>query len=560
MIKPAHILIVAICSAVSPRIGLCSNLTVVQGLKDDPRLLINAQGLAQQDLSVRGSSYADAGIALNGVNLKVPYSAHYNSELALPGLLLADAGVLSGINNVSGHLIGTATVNSRPLDSRSTLRFGLGTKERYNVSVFSSTSDFGGIIDWEKARRIDSGSNDLDRMTGAAFAQFTQNDWQFDILGSGQHKEYGAQGYYGIPADVYAEERTDDALLTASAFKGEFDGSFIRTGVSLREFDSEYRIPTAAFLSDVRSRYGSAMIEGRTLEVQHVALNLRGDLEHERVSGDIGDHSRTRGSILVLPEARFERLTFKAGLNSVFQSDESAEWLPLAGVDYYATDNIRLYASYTETVMQPDFQSLYYVDPYRTGNATLAMQHAQMTELGLHQFLSAEVDWQLAAFHRRQENARDWVKATSADPAWTATDLGTLDVFGMDAKLNYLATEALVIQLYYQWVEKDEYDFYAGLYELDYPEHLLGLSGFWQITPQIQLFGSQTLRRQTDHNTRTSKDFGAEASLGLHYDPRFAKNVRLSCLVENLWDTDFQSIAGLDPRPLSVSAGMSVNW
>jgi hypothetical protein len=46
----------------------------------------------------------------------------------------------------------------------------------------------------------------------------------------------------------------------------------------------------------------------------------------------------------------------------------------------------------------------------------------------------------------------------------------------------------------------------------------------------------------------------------LHYDPRFAKNVRLSFLVENLWGSNFQAIPGLKPRPASFSTGITVAW
>lgn len=529
-------------------------------LAENPAILVNPQGLAQQDLSIRGSSYSGTGLSLNGINLKVPYSAHYHSELPMYWPLLSDSEARTGLDNISGYLLGTSALLIPLLEPQLGMGISMGTDERYNVSLFGGTGNIGGYVDWEKARSIDYDKNDMERSTAGALVQFMKNDWQFDILSAGQRKEYGAQGYYGIPENVYAEERTEDALLYAGATKGDLNNSYIRAGVALREFDHQYRIPTDVFSSDVDSQFGSVMVEGRTLEIQHIALNLRGDLEYEGIDGDIGNHHRTRGSILILPEARFERFTVKAGLNSVFQTDEAAEWLPQAGIDFHATDNTMLFTAYSETVQQPDFQSLFYSDPYHTGTTDLGLQHAQNIEMGLHQYLSAKLDWQASAFYRRQENAQDWVKSTAANVAWTANDLGMLDVLGVDAKVNYLAADELKIQLYYQWIMKDDYDFYAGLYELDYPEHLLGLSGFWQITPEVQLIGSQTLRHQTDNNARNSNDFGAVASLGLHYAPGFANNVRLSFLVENLWDTDFQSIPGLKPRPLSASTGIIVNW
>jgi iron complex outermembrane receptor protein len=528
-------------------------------LQDEPEVLVNSQGLAQQDLSIRGGSYTGSGMSINGLNLRVPYSAHFNSELPFPGNLFGSADVRNGLKNASGHLVGTAAYSTRPMNVQSQYSAAIGTRENYRATLFSRSENIGAFVDWNKARTVDHGGNDMNRFAGSAFVQFLQNDWLFDILAAGQTKEFGAQGYYGIPSAVYAEEQTDDTLLFFSASKGDVYDSYIRASASVRAFNDEYRIPSSFFANDARSHHGAFAIEGRTMEIQHIALNLRGDAEHSRVSGDVGSHHRTRASVTVLPEARFERVVFKAGLNSVVQSDESAEWLPLAGIDFMATDNSTVFFSYTETEQQPDYQTLYYADPFRTGNSMLAQQLSRNTEVGFRQFLSASLDWQLTGFFRQVENASDWTQ-TTAGGIWTATDLGTLNVGGIDASLTYLASENLGVRLFYQWLGKESYDAYAGMYELDYPEHMLNLSAYWRFFETYLLEFSQTTRYQTANRARSGTDFGADASLGLHYEPYFAKNVRLSFLAENLWNSDFQSIPGLKARPSTASLELTASW
>ncbi|MEE9369062.1 MAG: TonB-dependent receptor [Pontiella sp.] len=547
------------CFVISIRADFTDTRTIEELLWEDPAVLINRQGLAQQDLSIRGSSYTGSGLSINGLNLKVPYSAHFNSELPLPGNLLSNPAAQSGLGNASGHLIGTAAFTTIPRTPSSQFSAGIGTEEHYQASFFGTSENVGGFLDWEKARNIDYEANDFERFSGSALVQFYQNDWMFDIMTAGQSKEFGAQGYYGIPSTVYAEERTDDSLIFFGATKGDLDDYFLRASAAMREFDDEYVIPTSLFYNQVLSRFGSAAIEARTMEIQHIALNVRGDLEHERVSGSLGNHDRTKGSLLLMPEVRFEQITLKAGLNSVFQTSESAEWLPVAEIDWFATDNSSIYASYTETVQQPDYQTLYYTDPFRSGNSSLQQQASQNSELGFRQFLSGSLDWRAAAFYRRVENASDWTQ-TAAGASWIATDLGTIDVTGLDSSINYRPSDELNLQAYYQWTNKDEYTIYAGLYELDFPEHLLTFSGDWRFTREFLLFAAQTLRYQTANNARTSSDFGAEASLGLQYFPRFANNVRLSFLVDNLWGTNFQAIPGLKPRPTSIYSGITVAW
>ena len=516
----------------------------------NPSILINSQGLAQRDLSIRGSSYTGAGVSINGLNLKVPYSAHFNSELPIFGGLLSDPTAKYGLGNAFGHLVGTAAYTTTPQEQYGQAGVGIGTREHYTANVSAFASGVGGFLDWEKARGIDYDTNDYDRYAGGAHLQHFVNDWQIDLIGAGQEKEFGAQGYYGIPATQYAQQQTEDSLIFLGATRGELDDAYFRTSGAWRQFDDEYQ--TAGFTSDVRSRFGAVVLEGRTMEIQHIALNLRGDIESEQVDGTTGSHDRTRGSVLILPEARFERVTVKAGLNSVFQTSESAEFLPMAGIDWLATDNSTLYAAYSETVQQPDFQTLYDTNPFHIGNPLLQQQTSQTAELGLRQFLSASLDWHAAAFHRRLENASDWIGGT-------ATDLGTLNVAGVESGISYSPSDDLKLRAFYQWLHKDNAAT-DGLYELDYPEHLLNLSAYWKFLDELAVEFAQTMRYQTENEIRTSNDFGAHASLGLHYLPRFANNVRLSFRVDNLWGSNFQAIPGLKPRPATFSSGIIINW
>jgi outer membrane receptor protein involved in Fe transport len=470
--------------------------------------------------------------------LKVPYSAHFNSELPFPGYLLSAPQARSGLDNVSGHPVGTAAYNTVPQEEGIQAGASIGTKEHYQATLSGQAQGAGGFLEGESARGIDYDANDLDRYAGGAHIQVEKNDWLLDLLGAHQQKDFGAQGYFGAPSTVYAEERTRDTLLFLGATRGDLNDSYFRVSGAWRQFDDQF------LATDVRSRFGAVAVEGRTMEIQNLALNLRGDIENEQVDGTInGD--RTRGSVLFLPEARFERFIVKAGLNSVFQTSESAEWLPVAGIDWLATDNSTVYMSYSENVQQPDYQTL-------ASNPLLQQQKSQNSELGFRQFASEHLDWRAAAFHRRIGNASDWL-------AGMATGLGTLNVAGLESAISYYPSDALALQAYYQWIHKDN-AVTGGLYETDYPEHMLNFSGHWTFTPEFQLFAVQTLRYQTDNATRTGSDFGAEASLGLHYFPRFAHSVQLTFLVDNLWGTDFQAIPGLKPPGRTVSTGITVAW
>lgn len=512
-----------------------------QLLDEDSEVLVNSQGLAQHDLSIQGGSYSGSGMSLNGLRLKVPYSAHLNSELPVLGNLLGKPAVETGLDNLSGHLTGTAAFNTQPLEDTQQAYAGLGTKEHYAAGVYGSTEFAGGFLDLEKARQIDDGANGMERAAGGAFFKIPANDWTIDIITAGQSKEFEGLGYFD--STNLTEYQVDDSLVFAGATQGDLDDAYLRVSALYRDVRYQEDSDTGSY-ADIYSKYFTAAAEGRTLEIQHIALKLRADLEHERVSGDLDDH-RTRGTVLLQPEARFERFTVTAGLNAVFQTGESAEFLPAAGADWLLTDNSRISLSYTETEQQPDYQIL-------ESNPELLQQHARNTALAFKQFLSESSDWHIGAFHRTLENASDWI-------AGSAVGLGRVETIGLDASIGFYPTENLMLKAFYQWAEKNNTSS-DGLYESDYPEHLLKVSAQWRFLGQFGLLYSQTARLQAENAQRTSKDFGAPASLGLQYDPTFAKNVRVSFSVDNLWGSDFQSIPGQKPRPATLFTRLAVSW
>ena len=511
-----------------------------------PALLLNPQGWAQTDFSMRAGSYEGTGLLLNGLELKVPWSAHFNAELPLPELLFSSPELQTGLKNSSSFSDGAIALQLIPQPNGGEASMRVGTRSHYTGSLASFYEGIGGFIDGESARGIDASANDLDRYRGGILLQKQLQDWQINLLGSGQKKTFGAQGYYGHPADLYAEETTEDALFSIGATKGDLSDRYFRATALWRQFDDAYTAPTQPNLDyDVRSRYAAILLEGRTIEIQNIALFLRGQLENEAISGSEGRDDRTRGNLLFLPQLNQTHFQLKAGFATQLETSQSIQILPRAGIDFLLSDNSTLYASYLETDRAPDYQTL-------TANPLLEHQKFRNAETGFRQILSASFDWRTALFYRHQQNASDWMAGTPAP-------IGTLKTTGLEAELHFYPSSDLDLRLFYQWAHKNN-DRTDGLYTLDYPEHLLQLSGLWRFTPSLMLTASQTLRYQTANDLRVHGKWGAPASIGLHFTPPFAHTLRLSLLVDNLWGTDFQPIPGLNPTPRTYSASLSTTW
>ena len=106
------------------------NAAIHDALRAEPGILLNSQGGSQNDLSIRGSTFSEAGLSLGGLTLRNPQTEHFNAELPLPAALLSRPSVFTGLANQGGHLAGTAGFDLLPVTGRKQVEAGFGTDHR----------------------------------------------------------------------------------------------------------------------------------------------------------------------------------------------------------------------------------------------------------------------------------------------------------------------------------------------------------------------------------------------------------------------------------------------
>ena len=556
------------------------NAAIHEVLRAEPGVVLNSQGGSQNDLSIRGSSFSGAGLALGGMTLRNPQTEHFNAELPLPAAMLSRPKILTGLDNQGGHLTGTAGFDLLPITGKKQVETGFGSDHRdwQSLLVQQMLTDklglgvFGGR---ESAEGVDYKDNDYDREYAGGHMQYREDDVQVDTLVAHQKKEFGARGYYGAPATWGPpSEKTKDTLVYLAARKGNLNADYLRGGVSWHEFNDDYAVPNGTYWNRHRSRISSVFFDGRTLEVNGWALGWRADADEERITSTgydafnplpwgLGNHSRSRGGVSLLPQWQGDRLKVTAGMRSEFFTGESPYYLPQAGAEYLLSDNLTAFASYTETVRLPSYTELNYNSPGSLGNNGLQPQTEQQTELGFKGTPSEHTDWKVAAFHRRSHNTVDWMKATPA-ARWTATDLGELDVYGTETRFGWYPTKTVEMQFAYTWIYKDlqpeDLNQYASRYALDYPEHLVQASLLWRPVKPIEIGTVQSLRFQSDNEIRQGGNFGADSSFVVRFTPPKADYATISFLLNNAWDDDFQSFPGQRPPERFAGVSLTLNW
>jgi len=560
---------------VSAAAQTAENAEIRDVLRAEPGVILNSQGGSQNDLSVRGSSFSGAGLSLGGLTLRNPQTEHFNAELPVPAAMLSRPDVRTGLDNQGGHLVGTVGFDFLPMSGKRQLETGFGSDHRDWQSLLiqqmlSDTLGLGIFAGRESASGVDYPDNDYDREYIGTHLQSREDDTQIDLIIAHQEKEFGARGYYGVNDAQPANEETEDTLFYLSATRGNLNADYLRGGISWHEFNDDYTLPTYILPSGLpynnqhRSRITSAFVDGRTLEINRWALGGRVDMDEESVASDsLGTHHRTRGGISLLPQWRGDRLKITAGARGEFFTEESSEFLPQLGAEYTLSDNLTTFATYTESVRLPSYTELNYNSPGSLGNRGLYPQTTAQTEIGLKGIPSEFMDWKTSAFHRRSKNTIDWMKPT-ASGRWDATDIGTLNTYGVEAQLGWYPAQNIELQFLYSWLyknkEADDFRAYASRYALDFPEHLAQASLLWRPANALEIGTVQTVRLQTGNSARTSNDVGVDSSFVVRYTPPKLNCATLSLLINNAWDDDCQPFPGQRSPERYAGLSLTLNW
>lgn len=489
---------------------------------------------------------------LNGLELADPWSAHYNHTLPFPSAIFGPAQRQVGLKNTSRYASGAVALDIVMQRPGVRVQSAWGSNARSDVAAHAYTPSgkdspmLGGVfLQALSAESVDLSGNDATHYLGGGQLQEFVNEWQLDLLAGHQEKQFGARGYDGMPSHAYAEEGLKDTLVLFGATRGSPDDLFLRFTGAWRERTHRFEIPDQTFGYGSRSRVAALMLEGRTIEVQDWSVYLRSALDVVSVEDVHRREQAVNGDVLLQPQARFEHFLFQTGLRAAVDEGDMV-WLPQAAGEWFAGDNHSFFADYIQQVRSPDYRSSYFTSPYHLPDPTLPTAKISTTRMGFKQFLSEHLDWQTALFYRQIDHAHEQVKYTAADVQWQMADLGEVEALGLEASVRWNPSDTVRITGHYQWLtKKDDATVYAGLYELDYAEHLLRFTAAWQYSPQWSLYTDQAIRQMAAHPLRDGQAWLTQSALGLHYDPRQLHNVRLSLGIENLWDEEAGDIPGM---------------
>lgn len=417
----------------------------------------------QADISIRGGTFDQNAVLLNGVNLSNPHTGHYSFDFPInlsdierieiihgPSALIYGASAFSGGINIitkkSAEYKAYANVESgmhnlRGMEVRGVAKTGIATNSLsvgYNSSagyIANSDYDIYNVL-WQTRFRIKDESK-LDLQLG-------YND-----------KKYGANTFYSA-AFPNQYERTSTYM---SSLKGEF-GSKLKVIPIIYwnrhhdQFDlikdddygrNFHRNDTygANLIFSYQSKLGTTSLGGELRREDIMSSNLGLPMvEPHRKYTKYDD--RTNTSVSFEHTLNIDKVVLSAGvlMNHNTLLDGEYKFYPSVSATYHPLDNISISSSWTKSTRMPTFTDLHYKGPTHVGRIDLKPEKSESLELGL-KYKANLFSAYLTGFMQWGRDIIDWVKEKPEDKVYTAWNMSKIDTKGIEMGANFRLKEIL---------------------------------------------------------------------------------------------------------------------
>ena len=513
----------------------------------------------QTDFSMRGATFGQMLMLVDGVRLNDAQSGHHNGDIPVPLDLVERIEVLYGPGSSlfgADAVGGTVNIVTRRESSESAAveggSFGLAAGRaqadvargavRESAGVSFDRSD-GFMYDRDFKQALMRSRTSFGNRTGVSVSYL----W----------KEFGANNFYG--GNAPSREWTNQTLVAADHRFGEAAGWSIDGQASYRTHGDRFlfnqEIPA---LSDNRHRTHAvlASASGSRPVASHgsLTLGLEGGADWIR-STNLGDHQTSR--ISGFGEWRQEvgaGVQFESLLRVDRYDEFGTSWNPSIGAGWWATRSVRFRGSVARAFRVPTFTERYYSDPANLAREDIGPETAWAEEAGADVILNGGWLLQTSVFARQDSDVIDWLRPTTADrwQTYNVRDVGTL---GFEIGLQKSLAGGSFIHAQYTAVDIDaETVNQLSKYVLDYAPHsftagvAMPLPAGFRAAPRVEY-------RRRSRTTGTS-DY---VLLDMRVGRRISRNFDLFVDGTNLFDVAYQEIAGVPMPGAAFSVSLAIS-
>jgi outer membrane cobalamin receptor len=566
---------------INPRDPPLVSNSVVDLLRQDASLNLQARAAngVQADLSLRGTTFEQSLILLNGLRINDPETGHLNLDIPIPLDAVTRIDILHGSGSTfygSDAIGGAVNLLTQPPPPGLTVVGSAGAGSYSSIEQHLRASYTQGSFAEQLTGSRDTSDGfipDRNYSSNALASEtwLTTKPGTTDILLATSDRPYGANQFYG-PYPSW--ERTKGWFASIQQQLGP------QTAASFG-----YRRHSDLFVLFVdqpaiyENNHITTSYEGALRRADNFGPNTTlsygaeadGDTIH---SNSLGQHSRNQGAAYANLSLRaLKRFSLSIGARdevlsgTANNSGNNNVFSPSIAAAYTLTHTTRLRASAGHGFRLPTYIDLYYADPTTIGNPNLKPESSWSYEAGIDWTpANSRITLTATTFRLQQKDTIDYAKTilatdalTFAEP-WQAINIQNLNITGAEATARLRLTGEQQLQFSYTAAHAaspppnllSEYAYnYAAQNALVAWTGTLPNHPFGKIGRQINARTQINIVQKTQHTAYPLWDISLSRNTG---------HLRPYLRALNVSNTGYQEIPQVPLQGRTIMAGAEFNW
>ncbi len=519
----------------------------------------------QADAGIRGGTFEQTLILVNGVKISDPQTGHHNLNIPVSlenveriEVLKGQGSRIFGPNAASGAINIITTKGERA--SLALLAQG-GEHNLYNLDISASHPIlfFGNNISFAKKKSDGYIPNTNFDITQFSLSQnYSFSNSNINAFFGYIDKKFGANNFYSDRYPNQWEHTTTKLFFIASKLGSE--NFSISPKIFWRRNDDDYILdytrPTFYRNNHKTFSYGGEIQS--SIRTSLGITTFGGEFNKEEItSSNLGIHSREKGGIF--GEHFFEPFhKIFVSIGFFVYKYSSVDWKFWPGVDiaYRISDEIKTFITFGKSFRIPTFTELYYTSPANLGNPNLTFEETTNYELGFA-YSMGPYQVETSIFFKDGRNLIDWARVSEQEP-WKVENVSSVKTYGGELNLDifvpklYASIPITKVSLSYTFLALNRS---TGIYESKYLLDNLRNQLIVNITNKLPL----GLQQSWSLVLRDRVNFNPQFTVDTQINAQFS-NFELFVRGTNIFNKKYEDFAGVILPGRWVSAGIKLHW
>lgn len=518
----------------------------------------------QADINLRGSTFEQVLVLVNGVKVIDPQTGHHVMNLPIDLDIVERIEIVKGsagrIYGQGGFAGAVNIVTKNPEESSAYLQamggqYGLiGGKVAGNLAKKKVNSYIS--YDYESANPSYRAYNNYEKHNIFSQTEFQLKNGEINLLISHLNNGFGANSFYAGPGDSTSFEQVNTTFATLQS-KHRLGKTSLMPSIYLRNNTDlyTYKRENPDFFQNMHESvvYG-ATINASTIFNKNNAIGYGFDVRKESLSSNnLGE--RERSVLTANLEYKLyllkDKLKLIPGVSYNYYSDFGTNFLYGIDGSYNISKRISIFGNTGTTFRIPSYTELYYSDSRNVGNPDLEPENAFTYEGGI-KYISKKYFLQASYFKRDGRDIIDWTQTDVLVDSlivqkWKPNNITELPIQGLDLsavihfnKISFLSP-LRTVRMSYTFIDGKAIQLpnVSSRYALEHLNHQINISSHWSFVKILKFSTSYRFVNRINQPNYHLWDLG----VGLNY-----KRFQINYTVTNVGNKEYSEFPNV-PMP-----------